>query len=1106
MGNDLISYRVTIGLFGRCLIRKTVLVCAVLTLTTFINLSKILFVLVLLLLCCGDIEINPGPPSPCKLSLVNYNVCGLKNKLDLIIANLSEYDIIALTESHLTKVIDNSSIAIPGYHEPYRCDRDIGWGGVCLYVADHIATTRRLDLEHNELEMVCLEIHDYPKTILMTIYRPPNTTVDKWQLITDVIEQVMDTLPDSNLIITGDLNNDLLQNSQCHLQDIINSFGFIQVIKEPTRPVSNTLLDPIICNKSELIIDSGVLQPICSDHIPVYATLRSRIPKHKNFRRNIWDYEKADWDKFENILRGFDWPPVNSSTHGINNYCSMITQNIMNAACESIPNKVVTIRPSDKPWMKNKIKHEMRIRDKLYKKRKLSEEDLLAYNKQRNYVNKLILNAKNEYSLEIAAKIKDGPRNSKFWWKLSKSLLKGTNSEFNEIPPLKKHDSTFAYEILDKANLLNEYFANISKVDDSNSNLPNIPDYTMSSLQNLCITEEETLKILASLNISKAVGPDDVSPRVLHAGRKILSPILTKFFNASLSSGIYPDLWKRAHITPIHKKDDPSLTSNYRPVSLLSCTSKVFEKIVTNKLMAYLGDLITDKQSGFLPFHSTVTQLLEIYDEIVQALNCQKEIQFLFFDISKAFDRVWHRGLLFKLEKFGIKNTMLQWFKSYLTNRKQCVILKGTKSEYLSIDAGVPQGSVLGPTLFLLYINDLPSGIINNIRLFADDTCLYVASEEMHNKTQSINRDMDLIRNWASQWLVNFNASKTVNLLVSRRREPTKLNITFSGKIITPSEEHKHLGILINSKGTWRNHVEVLITSAHKKLSIFRGLKYKLDRKSLEIMYKTVIRPCFEYGDVIWDNIDTDLVIKLEHIQKDCLRVITGLTRSVSTDKLYLEAGFHTLAERRHIHKLIMFHKIVKNSAPRALSNKLPPTTAIRNPYNVRNNDMFTLYHSNINLYRNSFFPSTLRAWNNLPPLIRNCQTLEMFKRELFNLYKVLPPLPWFYHGPRKTNVTLCRIRNDCSSLNSHLYNNHIRDNPQCACGFEVESPEHYFLHCTLFTASRLQMISHLLFYTSLENIDITFLLFGNPNLTVNDNISSTEIVQIFINDTGRFN
>ena len=275
------------------------------------------------------------------------------------------------------------------------------------------------------------------------------------------------------------------------------------------------------------------------------------------------------------------------------------------------------------------------------------------------------------------------------------------------IPPINDGSETTTSDV-DKANAFNSFFLKAAQVDDSNVQLP-LEDIPAHCLDTITITETEVSDQLAALNINKAYGPDDISPRFLKEGGQTLVPALTKLFQLSLDSCTYPSSWKRANVTPLHKKNDRANMSNYRTVSLLSTLGKVMEKIISKHVYNYLVDhaLITQYQSGFLPGVSTVSQLTELYHSFCQALSKKDEVRVAFLDISKAFDKVWHRGLIFKLRQTGVSGGLLNWFSNYLHDREQRVIINGQCSDWGHISAGVPQGSVLGRLLFLIYINDL---------------------------------------------------------------------------------------------------------------------------------------------------------------------------------------------------------------------------------------------------------------------------------------------------------------------------------------------------------------------------------------------------------------
>ena len=247
-----------------------------------------------------------------------------------------------------------------------------------------------------------------------------------------------------------------------------------------------------------------------------------------------------------------------------------------------------------------------------------------------------------------------------------------------------------------------------------------------TSLNSIILTTDDVKIVLKSLPLSKASGPDGVNNRVLKELADVLSLPLCDLFNQSLSIGEFPEQWKRSHVTPIPKSGDLSLVSNYRPIALLSNRDKVFERAVFKHLYNHLleNSILTPFQYGFTPGDSTINQMTFLYDSFCEALDDGKEIRIVFCDISIAFDRVWHRGLLCKLKAAGVTSTALKWFQSYLSNRKQRVVLPWVLSDWKSIKAEVPQGSILGPLLFLVVINDIVSDINSNIRLFADDTTL----------------------------------------------------------------------------------------------------------------------------------------------------------------------------------------------------------------------------------------------------------------------------------------------------------------------------------------------------------------------------------------------
>ena len=526
----------------------------------------------------------------------------------------------------------------------------------------------------------------------------------------------------------------------------------------------------------------------------------------------------------------------------------------------------------------------------------------------------------------------------------------------------------------------------------------------------------------------------------------------------------------------------------------------MFERLIFKHVFNHLQDIhfLTSAQSGFVPGDSTVNQLTFLYDTFCKALDDGLEVRTVFFDISKAFDKVWHKGLLHKLQSAGITESLYSWFKSYLSNRRQRVVLPGVESDWAAIDSGVPQGSILGPLLFLIFINDITSEINSSIRLFADDTSLYVIVQNPQVATSNLLTDIVKISDWADTWLVNFNPSKSETLLFSRKLNRNAHDpLYMRTQPIKEVNIHKHLGLNFASDCTWHEHIDYVAAKAWKRINIMRKLKFVLDRNSLEIIYFSFIRPILEYADVVWDNCNQNDKDRLEKIQHEGARIVSGATKLISICDLYNEVRWESLENRRTKHKLIMLYKMKNNLTPAYLSNKVPTMVGQNSQYSLRNSDDLQTIHSRTTLYYNSFLPSSIREWNTLSPEIQNAESVRSFKL-LLNKENRKPPL-YYYLGDRYSQVLHTRLRTQCSGLNHHLFLRNIVDSPLCACG-QIENTLHYLLECPRYNDRRHGMLRELP-----QNIRLDTLLYGNPNSPIEENNAIFESVQQFIIGTKRF-
>ena len=939
-----------------------------------------------------------------------------------------------------------------------------------------------------------------------TFYRPPRSPVATFNAIEDSIGMAIDTNA-YEILVTGDFNINMADDrNNTKIKNLCQEYNLSQLISDSTHftEISQSTIDLILTNKSETILTSGVGEPFLDQniryHCPIFCVLDFNKQKTKSFKRHIWLFDQGNYRALSTELTNTDWN--NMKDTDVNKYANNVTEHINKCTAKHIPNKVINVRPTDPSWLTTNIRKLIRKRKRFYLKYKKTKanSDYDVYKKFRNHVNNEIKKSKQAENDKLSDKLKSNNLGPKDWWKTLKSFIKPSQS--SNMPPLINQGEVTS-DNKGKAEVLNDFFSSQNNIDEGEATVldDSVENRQGNTIDSIQLTPPEVETCLRSLKTGKAAGPDTINNRILKEVSGPLSSPLCDLFNYSLTSGHFPDEWKKANITPIYKKDDPSDPSNYRPISLLSAVGKVLEKLVHKHVFKFCCDnaIITSFQSGFVPGDSTVNQLIDIYNTFCKALDDCKEVRAIFCDVSKAFDRVWHKGLLYKLNKAGITGPLLSWFTNYLSNRKQRVVLPGTSSNWKPINAGVPQGSILGPLLFLIYINDIVEDIHCNIRLFADDTSLYIVVEDPLTASQMLNSDMAKIHQWANKWLVKFNPAKSESMLFSRKViRPFHPPILMDNQAISEVTTHKHLGVTFSNDCTWHAHLEQIKKKAWQRINIMRKLKFLLDRKSLQTIYFSFIRPLLEYADVVWDNCTDYEVEELEKIHREAARIVTGATRLVSTERLDRETGWDSLACRRNKHKIIMMHKIYNGLSPAYLSALVPATIGANVPYTLRNPNNIRTVQCHSELYYKSFLPSAIRIWNSLPEDTRNMTSTSLKSHLNSNLD---PPPRYYYEGPRLAQVYHSRLRTNCSSLNQHLHSKKIVPSPLCLCG-SVEDTKHFLLTCPLYHNLRqemLQSVSQFCLPT------VNTLLYGARNMSFNVNKQIFKDVQNFVIKTRRF-
>ena len=568
------------------------------------------------------------------------------------------------------------------------------------------------------------------------------------------------------------------------------------------------------------------------------------------------------------------------------------------------------------------------------------------------------------------------------------------------IPPIIQ-EGTFITDIKEKCEIFNEYFKNQCTVLPTSSTIPpHITKTTTLTLDKVNFTANDITDHIRRLNINKAHGHDDIPVRLLKICDNAISSPLYIIFRNCISKGKFPKKWKKGNIIPIHKKNERNLITNYRPVSLLPICGKIFEKIIFDNLYGYIfnNNFISDKQSGYRNNDSTVKQLLSITHEIYKAFDNSQEICAVFLDISRAFDRVWHEGLIFKLKSIGIEGEMINILGNFLSERMQRVAMNGSTSQWAKVEAGVPQGSILGPILFLVYINDIIESVESDIRIFADDTFIFRIADQQ--STKLLNEDLERITIWANKWKMLFNPDMTkqaVEVVFSHKRQPTIFDpLTFNNIPVKQVTETKHLGMILDRKLNFKHHLEKKIAKANMGLGSMQQLKKWVSHNTLEVIYKLYVRPHLDYGDTVFDIAELDKLSifpslpsnfiskEVEKIQYKAARIVSGAWKGTSRDKLYENLGWESLQSRRTTRKLCILYEVKNTNFPAYLKNILDNQefTERSRYFNTATLKPFICKSKSFKL---SFFPSTIRDWNNLDTDTKLSISKSSFKKKLNN-------------------------------------------------------------------------------------------------------------------------
>ena len=909
-------------------------------------------------------------------------------------------DIIAVTETW----IEDGTESIYNLND-YNCvgnnkgKKTNDHGGILLYILKFFEFSVRHDLEFAcsrytaQSLFVEIDSEHEKKIIIGSIYRPPGGSIDDFE------QHLRSTLQKACrskqlVYLVGDFNLNLLNFSNdvpvANFLDLIQSYGFIPAITIPTRVThhSATLIDNIFCNNiADPFISSVLTEPISDHLITAHTTFFPDENQHS-------DYTQRTYRKFtEKSLKAFEHELMQTSLLPDKFIDVSLTYSYFSTKFKALYDKHFPLKTHKQntkykknPWITDEIIKSCMRKAKLYKDflNNPTTENDRAYRDFNRIHCKTLKLAKQKY---IESKLNSASNNIRSTWKILNNLL-GRVTTKNNIKSLKSKNEniTNPSEI---AEIFNKHFASVgAKLDAAIPAVNGVKDYySESTNQSLffgpCDTSE-IISVISKLPNSTAVGYDDISTIVVKKVAHVIAPALTQIVNFSLTSGQMPDELKIAKIVPVHKDGATNEVNNYRPISILPVCSKIFERITYDRLNSFLekNNILCSQQYGFRNGKNTEDATLKFSQDVIHGFEQKLFTIAVFIDLRKAFDTVCHDRLLDKLYHYGIRGVAHKWFTSYLQNREQYVQANDHSSLHTKVTYGVPQGSILGPLLFLIYINELPkiSPLLSAI-LFADDTTFYISGKDLDTLCHTLNIELKKIYDWLCLNRLSLNVEKTSFIVFRVRQKPlnTNVQIHIDTEKLTEASSVKFLGLKLDPHLSWNQHVQFIANKVSKGTGMLHKLRDYLPSGCLRKLYYAFVYPHLSYCSLAWMNTSKSNRLRLLRLQKKALRSIFHKPAREHSLPLFKAAGILPIDELIYYRGgLWLFKHKNKNCF---LKYKF--TVHSHNTRTSRN--CHTNYHRT-EVSKLSFIGRAGKIWDSIPEDIKLACSLGVFKKRLLSL------------------------------------------------------------------------------------------------------------------------
>ena len=880
-------------------------------------------------------------------------------------------DIVAITETWI-RTSERDFIGefeIPGYRLLHKDRINREGGGVAMYILETLALTECT--LNTEKEILCIDLklaNDTYRFIL--VYRPPHRCLEEDR---ELYSEITNLIGDRTTILLGDFNSPINWEDRTgddesrRLIDFADASFLTQWVTVPTR--GENILDLVFTTEDNVVRDVVVDESLGgSDHNLVRFKLLVPEFEKRTVKRIIPDLRRANIPGLKEGVGAMTIEMGNNVQETWNSFHN----HFMEQQSLFVPNKSVGEERRQPKWFTQDIRRAIRNRKASYRRYKTSHSGIALeeYNLMRRRVKRMIEVAKRGEEQRVALSCKANPKEF-FSYVNSRKPVK------NKIGPLRDSGGTLRNTDVEMANILNDHFSSVF-TEEVNGDIPEpVLVHEGLPLDHIECSNEEVLDRLEKLCANKSPGPDAFLPKLLKITREEVAPHLVEIFRKSLETGEVPIDWREANVTPIFKKGDHGKPENYRPISLTSIVGKMLESIIADKIVDFLeeNNLLLNSQHGFRRHRSCLTNLIEFFHGIMQDYDRDRAVDILYLDFKKAFDKVPHQRLMSKVRALGIQGSLSNWIEAWLKDRRQRVVINGASSSWTCVKSGVPQGSVLGPLLFIIYINDIDVGIVNHIAKFADDTKLggNMADPEC---IESLRLDLQKIAEWSEKWLMPFNLDKCKVMHIGHANQ--KADYSMLGQDIEETELEKDLGVLISSDLKCTKQCIEVEKKAQRLLGyIRRQFRYR-NKEIVLLLYKSLVRPHLEYAVQFWSPDLRKDVDRLERVQRRATKLVPSI-RHMDYQSRLRALGLFSLETRRLRGQLIELFKILRGFD------------------NIDYRHLFTL---NENATRNhgwklvpprftcnkvgKFFTySICNTWNGLPTDVVNSTSVEQFKKRL---------------------------------------------------------------------------------------------------------------------------